>query len=76
MICEQCAIGADLATGRDGTPIQAGAGAANAGELAARIHGCCTGCDCQHRIPPIQPNLPEEVTPEVLARFLEMIRRG
>lgn len=59
MICDWCAHAADFASGRDETPIEAGAGLAYAYELAAKMHDRCTGCGCQHRPMEIRPTLPE-----------------
>lgn len=74
MICKSCASAADLASGRDGTPIEAGRGETNANAMVARGHARCTGCDCGHRASPVRSNLPAEVTPESMAEFREMIR--
>lgn len=76
MICRSCAVAADFASGRDGTPIEDGLGLENAAQLAAKLHGRCDGCDCQHRVREIRANLPAEVTDESMARFEEMIRNG
>jgi hypothetical protein len=75
MICDWCKHAADFASGRDGTPIEEGAGLAYAYELAAKMHGRCDGCCCQHRPITIIPNLPYPPTLESRVRAAEMMRR-
>ncbi|MEV6344151.1 hypothetical protein [Actinoplanes sp. NPDC051851] len=58
MICPPCKAAADLASGRDGTPIEAGCGLENAYGLVAKLHDRCTNCPCQHQISEITPTLP------------------
>jgi hypothetical protein len=72
MICDWCRHAADFASGRDRTPIEEGQGLAYAYDMAAKMHSRCTGCNCQHRPLTITPNLPEQPTPESLARLQMM----